>query len=297
MAVQAERCAALEDCPAPLDTAKALAILRTSKDRPYLEKTALFLVNSKDPGALDKLTAILRDPKFLARLDSEEDYDSSSLHGPRIPGIVYAIGKLDTPKAQEILLQLIADKEFMAKGKRFRAVIIACGSIRKPSSKLLAFLDAKAGDTESDYYFRAVASLITTRSSEASKLVEKRFLSPDYSASAKIVWLSHVMLFVRDDPAILSLYERLLRADIKDDDVRQMLVWTLFDFQPYKWIGGHHPKDMVPPPRQDAPTEVLQKLRELADVSLKLDIPAETKAIVEKSRKEIDDILAKRGKK
>lgn len=297
LAAQFACSAAPEDCPKPLDTARALTILQSSKDRPYLEKVALFLVHSKDPTALDKLAPFLRDPKFLSRLDADEDYDSTSRTGPRISTIISAIGKLDVTKAQDILLQLIADKKFIAQHERLRAVILACGSIRKPSTKLLTFLDSMADDTDSSNYHLAIRSLIYTRSPEASKLVEKRFLSPDYSASAKIAWLNMVMVFVRDDPVILALYERLLRADVKDADVRQMLVLTLFDFQPHQWLGLLYNKNFVPPPRQDAPTEVLQKLRELADVALKLDIPAATKTAVEKARKDIDDILAKREKK
>ncbi|MBL8795208.1 MAG: hypothetical protein JNM56_14985, partial [Planctomycetia bacterium] len=47
----------------------------------------------------------------------------------------------------------------------------------------------------------------------------------------------------------------------------------------------------------DAPSDVLRELHQLADLSLKLDVPAETKTVVQKARQEIDDILAKRGKK
>lgn len=71
----------------------------------------------------------------------------------------------------------------------------------------------------------------------------------------------------------------------------------LFDFQK-EWYGTQLTKPLpLAPDRRDATSEVLRELRKLADLSLKLDVPAETKAVVEKARKEIDDILAKRGKK
>jgi hypothetical protein len=92
------------------------------------------------------------------------------------------------------------------------------------------------------------------------------------------------------------MYGRLLRADVPDRELRNILVQTLFDFRPNEWYG---PNSLyVPPPqRNEASSEVRREVLALADVALKLDVSDDTKEGVRKARKEIEAILAERTKK
>lgn len=278
----------------PFDKAKALAALKTTKDALYLQRTAIKLIETNDSAVLNQVANFLCDPDFLARLEPAGDLESQGRQ--RIQQVLNAVGKLGTPEAEAILLKLVEDKTYADDGSMLRRVVSATPYIKQPSEKLIAFLNGQAEAYDGKILSTVVRIFLYMAQPATLAEAEKRFLSPDVHYGAKRSWVNF-MLYYRHNLAILQLWERLLKSDKVDAELRDRLVLRLFEFQK-EWYGPHLTSPLaLPPDRKDAPTDVLQELRKLADLSLKLDIPAETKAIVEKARKEIDDILAKRGRK
>jgi hypothetical protein len=106
---------------------------------------------------------------------------------------------------------------------------------------------------------------------------------------------------IRNDPAIVTLYRRLLNADLKDPvklfrndgkwettTLRNIGVRTLFDSS-LGWNCGAY---VTPPARYQASTTVLEELLLIGDEALKTEISAEAKSSVRAARKEIEEILA-----
>jgi hypothetical protein len=275
------------ECPfeKPLDVPTAVRVLESAKEAYQLEHTAISLVQAKDPGALDRLVPFLRNSKLLERLDGDR-------YPRRLSRIVLAVGKLGTPKAEEVLLELARDKTFTEDANRIDSVIDAGGWVPKPSAKLLQFLDEKS-TPKSGYQNRVVAALVRIRTPESLAMVEKRMLSQAYESSSKQGWLASYLVYGRNDLAIVAIYRQLLKADL-DEELRSLVVLTLFADSPQAWS----PFQRTPLPKwKDAPTEVLREVLELADVSVKLNVPADTKEAVRKARKEIEAILAERKQK
>lgn len=281
----------------PLELKEAVAIMEKSKDQDQLLKAALALAQSKDPKALDSLVEFLKQPAFLLRLDSKDDYDFrySKL---RIEKVLAAIAKIGTQKAEEALIVLGKDQGFF-KGpgwdKRMRLLVNSTSEIRNPSEKLLDFLDS-LDKFDDSLWNSIVKALARMRSSEASKRVVKRFSSREFDVGDKLGFCL-VMLTLRDDPTILPVFRKLLSSEIKEEELRERIVLTLFDYRPRDWFSPSSVNPPKPPPREQASAEVLKELLELAELALKFGVSDDAKQSVQKAQKEIKEILDKRKEK
>src|SRR5262249_26048820 len=95
----------------------------------------------------------------------------------------------------------------------------------------------------------------------------------------------------RNEPAIVSLYGSLLGKKIEDDRLRDAIVQSLFDFRPRDWFPPAAVPPPTPPSRREASTAVLPELLVIANRSLGLNIPEDTKKGVRMARAEIEAIL------
>ena len=76
--------------------------------------------------------------------------------------------------------------------------------------------------------------------------------------------------------------------------MQNTIVQTLFDSPSYEWYAVDAPVPTVPP-REEASTEVLQELLEIAALALRLRLTEETREAVLRARGEIEGILRTRG--
>ncbi len=262
------------------------AILQSSSDREELMKTALALCQSGDPKDLQTVLGFLKDPAFLNRLDSRDDYSYALAH-LRVRKILDAIGKLPGDKAEAALLEVGASKAFMDHHWRVEFLVVATGHIRNPSPKLLDFLDDQVKSTRVQA-FTLVSVLAAMRSPAACQRIERGLSTPGKPLDGSVFNME--VIKYRNDPAIVSMYNRLLAKKIEDARLRDAIVQSLFDFRPTDWF----PPAVRPPKlhsRREASTEVLRELLVVADQSLHLDIPENTKGGVRKARAEIEAIL------
>jgi HEAT repeat protein len=279
------------------ELAAALEVLRRTQDPQGLEKAALAVARSKPPEALPRLVNYLLDPVFLCRMDAERDYKKYYGFQRSIQRVLKAIGEQDTAEADKALMRLANDENFMAVGEREASIIRAAGEIRHPSRRLLAFLDQKATPEEWTKYI-AIEALARMRSPDACALIEKRLALPDYEAQTKVCWFIDGLLPVRDSPAIVGLYRRVLEKGVTDEKLRNRIVQSLFDYRPRDWAEGRiacgGDPQPGPPPRKEASTDALQELLKIADIALNLDLWKETREGVVRERGEIQDRLRRR---
>ena len=172
------------------------------------------------------------------------------------------------------------------------ALIYAAGEVHQPSKVLLHWVDEQG--TPKNGANLAVEAFARMATDESCALIEKRMLSNGYDKYDKMGWLHSILIPVRDHPAVVRLYKRLMQATIEDDEVREALVQSLFDYRPKEWYGTSPSHDTDPVKWKDCSTPVLEKLLNIADTADKLDVSAEAKAGVAKARKEIQSILAAR---
>jgi len=253
-----------------------------------LLNAAISLCQTEDTKNLGSVVEFLRASDFLRRLDSKDDYDYQPQL--RIERILIEIGKLSGAKAENVLLSLGENEVIMAHPRRRDAIVMATGKIRHPSKKLFDFLDAQA-KTKSVQVYTVVAALGTMRSPKALQRIEEWFHTSELHTSSKIGWFTQELIQHRNDPAIVALYERLLKGRIEDRALRSVVVQSLFDYRPREWYEPSHIAPPRPPFRREASTEVLQQLLVIADQSVQLDISEDTKEGVRKARTEVEAIL------
>jgi hypothetical protein len=267
---------------------EAVAILRQAKDRDELTQTAVGLARSKNPKALEHLMAFLLGSEFWNRLDDDPKSPR------RLAKVLTAIGQMATPQAEEALLKFATDEQFMAydAAKRIRSLFDAFGEIHRPSTKLMAFLEYETIKGEEKYNVQAaMRTLAKMGTPESAALFEKRLLSSAFKRD-RYPLICHDLLCHRNWPANVELLKRLLNLPLanKEDHLHWMIVTALFyqynDLHKSRQAGNHEP-----PPRQYAPTEVLEELVRIADRVPQLDIPEEAKRVVTREKKAIQRIL------
>ncbi len=276
---------------------QAVAILERSRDGGELERAAIGLCKSNHAKAIEVLTDWLLKPHVWQRLDREEHYKYYHGCALRVNRILWAIGDVGTPQAEAAILKLAGDKAFTAERDRVGGLIESAGGIREPSQKLLAFLDSHA-TPRGGLTGTVIHALARMRSANACKLIEKRFLSADYDVASKAGWCELDLMLCRDDAAIVALYRRMIALNVKEGELRNALVQSLFSYNPL-WFGVW--ESIEPPPKppkwSDTKTEVLRELVEIAELTKDQDLTPVTREGVQEAVKEINAILAEREKK
>ncbi|MBL8799341.1 MAG: hypothetical protein JNM56_35995 [Planctomycetia bacterium] len=279
----------------PSDTGKALAVLKRSKDKEELASTARSLIRGQDPKAIDQLLLLLADPDFLGRLDSEEDYKfaSSKL---RVRDLLECLAKLPSPRGEEAILKLATNPIFAKSPDHVDGLILASRHVEKASGKLIDYLLAEANNPFSSVH-SVFFALTAIGSAEACKAMEKVLLSNEHKLSRRQGLVLQHLVHVRYQPNIVGLYERLLAAGLKDKELLDLIVASMFEYRADEWFGAEASQFPPPSKLKNASTEVLQELAKLADQSVKLDITEKTKEGIRKGQKEIQEVLASRVKK
>ncbi len=275
---------------AALYPAASLAVLWESKDSESLAAAAVDVCESHNFAAIDELVSLLLKPSLKDRLDSKEDYLYN--HPLRFTRVLVAIAKLPDDMAEAELGRISHVPDVLGNNRRLDALIYAAGEVRHPSPNLLRFLDDQA--TIQNGGGRAIASLARIATDESCALIEKRFLSKQYEIGSKTGWLRSELLVMRDRPAVVALYKRLFGSEEVEKEVREVLVQTLFDYQPEDWYNIDEPVKPQPPGWKQYSTAVLKELLEIANRADKLDISDRSKTVIARARKRIEAVLASR---
>jgi hypothetical protein len=287
--------AAADDPPELRALADPLGTLEDSDDPDELVAAAQAVCDSLDYDAIDQVVTMVCRPSLQDRLDSRRDYRSKSVEKLNVTRVLLALARLPDGLAEPYLGACARDPCFMRRPQRVRALVYAAGELRRPSPWLLRFLDDQSAAVYAESgVVRTLARLATD---DSCALIEKRLLSPDRGPYAKAEWLYQYLAPVRDRPAVVALYRRLLAADLDDDRVREALVRSLFDDRPRTDYDYSPSEEAVWPRWRAFPTPVLRELLHAADEAERLNPSADAKAAVAKARKEIEALVAERNGK
>jgi hypothetical protein len=279
----------------PAESGAALDDARTPAD---LEEAAVRLCRTGGPDALRALGRRLAEPAFRRRLDDDADYRSYQAFYStplRIHRVLTAVARAGPPAAEEVLLGLAADRAFTAHRGRLTGLIHAAGWVRRPSPRLLDFLDEpRLWQAASLLTVEALVRLGTPR---AFAVIEEHVFSDDYPEYEKSMWFASVLLSHRYEAPVVGLCHRTLLRGIKEPKTRNTAFQILFDYHLKVWQATHDPcygDEWHPPRARDAPEAVLREVLEIGALAERLDVPRGTREGVRRACTALEDLLRRR---
>ncbi len=228
--------------------------------------SALKLVHDGDAADRKTLLGALCSEEFLRRLDSEEAYlaDGEYLN---IERILANLASNPTAGIQQVLLKLVDDEVFLARGRRVAALIRASAVIKPPTKKLVRLWRDHFNRYDGYSPLTALA-LVENGHPAAVALFEQALAGDVHDESTRIAWMRVEVLEHRHDLPLLQACERLLRGKMKAR-LKAILVDCLFDYE-HRWYGGAtHFYPRVPSPA-NATAAVRVQLVTMADLALEL---------------------------
>ena len=270
---------------------EALIVIENSDKGDDIEEAAKLICKIENRDAIEKLVLNLKEAEFLSRMDSPNDY-TFYRHRLRVRRVLEYIAKISNSEMAELcLLELSRDSLFMSDKSRVKGIIVACGLVDSPSLELIKFLHSYV-IPKGRHANLAMRSLVNFKTMEAFEIVKSILLSESFRPVKRCSWLVNFILPIRYHEQSLNLYERLLMADIDDQELRNCIVQSLFDYKPSEWYGDH--SEVKEPELQKASTKELNSLLFLSDLALKFDIDDDTINSLKDAREEINKILTER---
>jgi hypothetical protein len=259
-----------------------------------LERVAIGASRSDRGEDLDELIQMLSDARFLSKLDEKERNPDGlggfeGIPGRRLTNVLAGIAKHKPAAAGSVFLGLARKQNFVSESTRVEALMNACGELKQPSKEILDFLEAEAkpGTWQAQMLIRLFLEM---GSEDSIARIENAFFTLKEGKSRSL--FTHSLIQIRDQKKGVCLYRRILERGVKDDDTRNVAVQTLFDLRE-EWYPPLPAPRYVPkvPDRREASDEILGNLLSVADLTTKLALTEESRASVQKGRKEIEEIL------
>lgn len=261
-------------------------VLTSSTDRDALEHAASALARSGDAKDLVVLGQLLRDRRFLARLD-----DLSNLKTFHLSRVMAALATHPTPEVAELCLTLVDDPVFLAERIRKTFLLKVLAAVKPMSERTAAVFQR----SNQEGYFPFNATLLAGNGSPpALRLFEAMMLDRAVLAETRVESLHVCVLPRRMDPAILRAADRILSRD-PERAIFKAVVESVFDFH-QDWFGIESGISN-PPGWQAASDESLHSALVLADKALaRRDLDAALRQTVGRARGSIAQALTVRQK-
>ena len=271
----------------PEELARHLQVLDRSSDREQVAASAVALAASGDNTALLELAKRLGKADFLNRLDDTQDPSTDITN---LSGVFGALTSNPSAASARMCELVYPEPDFQEVPVRINLLLGALAAV-KPLSPEGAeiFRDASAQG------FAEVAGplLINNESLPALRVFEEIIAGGWVESYVKVDILHRSVLPKRTDLPVLRSCERMLAAP-PDDQVREGIVETLFDYRSREWFGPAL-QPPAPPPWESASTEALRFLIELARKVESLPVSERLHTVVRAERARIEMILAARA--
>jgi hypothetical protein len=261
-------------------------ILKSSTDREALERTAVALARSDNPGDLTLLGQLLRERDFLARLDDLKNQKTRHLSR-----VIAALAEHPTPQTVEIALALAEDPVFVAEGDRKSFVLELLAKVR-PMNERTAGVFQRSNE---EGYFAFNARLLGENGSpRALALFESMMLDRQVPAESRIECLHVSIVPHRVELQMLRSADRIL-SRASERAIAAAVVESVFDFK-QQWFNIESGIS-EPPPWQSASTESLRSALALAEKGLgRGNLSPALRGTVSRARDTIAKTLAVRQK-
>ena len=259
-----------------MTAARAADMLRSSRDGRDLKNAAIFLAKGRVPEDHKVLGRYLGKKEFLGRLDPPEAYDGR-FQDLRLGRVVQTLADNRCASADEVLVGLIASRDFQGDVLRKQILLRALSSVRPSPPAVVAYWDRLSGP-ESAIAGDVIEALVENQSDPALELLERKFADPSHDRDNRILWMREFLLIRRNDLPLLLSCERMVTKSLPVD-LRPALVEALFDYRPQEWFRVDDPPK--PPPRGTASAEskkVLARVGRYALEKVRLT-PAQSKAV------------------
>jgi hypothetical protein len=228
-------------------------VLKSSSDRGALEQAALSLARSRDPADLTLLGQLLRDPKFLARLD-----DLANSKTNHFGKVMEALGEHPDARTAELCLALADDPLYQDDDRR--SPLLETLAAVKPMSARTAALFQR---TNEEGYFGFNARLLAANGSPvALKLFESMILDKGVPIENRVECLHISIVPNRLEVPILRVADRIF-SRTSERALANGVIESVFDFQ-QRWYGIESGVS-APPPWTSASPDSLRAALQLAE--------------------------------
>ncbi|MFN0105578.1 MAG: hypothetical protein ACKV2U_26260 [Bryobacteraceae bacterium] len=258
------------------------AILAAAQPPDALEREAIALVRSRD---FTRLSKLLRDPKFLARLDNP-----AVAKNLRLGNIMKALAANADAETAALCHALAVDKIFLSDPDRMLFLLNVLGAV-KPMTRQTA--DIFRSTNEVGYFGPNAILLAANGSPAAMDLFESMIIDGKQSIENRIEYLRFGVIPRRTALPILVAAGNIL-ARAKDARITIGVIECLFEYRPEWFSPGNSP--VAPPGWETASTESLRAALRLAGIAQRRrDLRPDLRRAVERESGVIRNALARRG--
>jgi hypothetical protein len=234
-------------------TATPREVLKSSSDRQALEQAASSLARSKDSSDLTLLGQLLRDTRFLARLD---DPTNSTI--PYFRQVMAALAEHPDSRTADLCLAL-ADDPLYQEDNRLSPLLEVLAAVKPMSTRSAALFQRT---NEEGYFAYNVRLLADNGSPAALKLLESMMLDKSVPTESRLQCLHISIVPRRMELPILGMADRIL-SRTSERPLANGVIESVFDFQ-QRWFGIESGIS-EPPPWSDASSESLRAALHLAE--------------------------------
>lgn len=228
-------------------------VLKSSSDRDALEQAASSLARSKNASDLTLLGQLLRDAKFLARLD-----DSTHSAMPHFSRVMDALAEHPDSRTADLCL-ILADDLLYQDDARLSPLLDVLAAVKPMSARTAALFQR----TNQEGYFGYNARLLAANGSPvALKLFESMILDKGVPTENRVECLHISVVPNRMKVPILDVADRIL-SRTSEPAIAKGVIESVFDFR-QQWYGIESGIS-APPPWTEAPADSLRAALHLAE--------------------------------
>lgn len=246
-------------------TSNPQAVLHSSTDSDEIFRAAMTLAQAPDPDGHRALLMQLQAPGIYDRLDSKEAYGDFGMP-LQLSHILTALSENHAGGAHAVLVALTQSPVYNSVNRRINLLSEACAAIRPAPPEVVRYWDNNSQPLDG-YTPTTIGALVVNGSPPALALLEQKMADPRHDNQYKIGWMHRKILQHRNDSPLLASSLRMLQGDMPEE-LRAILIETLFDYRPIEWYPGKRSTVPKPPPREQASREAIEQLRQIGEYSL-----------------------------
>lgn len=274
--------------------------IQSSENQTILLNSLVRVAESKNCEDITLLIKYLKDPDNLLKIDNKSNWSYYS--APKnFLNIIRILASRPDGLGESALLELYHCDTLKKIGSRYErarkeAIINSFKYLNNPSDEVIAVLEQS---TDPKNVIGGVNFAVIVAAYNGSKktadFLERILLSDKYSKGNKIEWLKKCIIMYRNHLEKVRLCQRLIANPNISKELKDWIVYGLFESDPEKIFGDSSEIERVLPSRQDASDEVLRELLIIADAAMKMDISQLHKDTIRDAQVDIKNIMAIRS--
>jgi hypothetical protein len=274
---------ASEQDAAQVQRISARDVVRASSNRDSLERAASALARSSEPEDLRLLGQLLRDGRFLTRLDDPTNGPTRHLRN-----VLAALGARQSQQAEEVALALLDHPLYQLLDRK--GLVLTALAVARPMSARTARAFREAN--EQGYFAFDSPLLAANASPRAMEVFQSMMLDRTVPVARRVDCLHLAIVPRRVELAVLQAADSIL-THASERELVAGVTESVFDYQPLWFgLGASVPK---PPAWERGTVASLQTALRIADKALaRSDVSPSLQQVVRQSRAMIAGAIAAR---